>query len=368
MSDFTEVKSNFAALIWSELSHFRYNCSTLTPPKDSLSMRKPSNKAINVKKPRKKVKSKKNRTLLWVFGIIFVAIISFIAYLFSTVSSPKIVYIPQGSVFKSIAHLQKDGVNLHKIDAFILRFIGQPQQGWIEVKEPKMSRIGFLYYLTTAKAVSRAVTLIPGETTEMFLRQMAEDLSLNNDKLHEAYEKHARLKEGNFVPETYSIPNEISEEKLIVHLLNESDKKMKKLAMKYHLDSESQKWLQIVTKSSVIQKEAASISDMPYVSSVIDNRIKKGMRLQMDGTLNYGEFSHQKVTAARIRTDKTPYNTYKNKGLPLYPVCNVSKEAIDAAVNPAHTDYLYFVRGKNGEHVYSSYFSTHHKNIVNATK
>jgi UPF0755 protein len=107
---------------------------------------------------------------------------------------------------------------------------------------------------------------------------------------------------------------------------------------------------------------------MPYVSSVIDNRIKEGMRLQMDGTLNYGEFSHQKVTAHRIRTDKTPYNTYKNKGLPRYPVCNVSKEAIDAALNPKQTDYLYFVRGKNGEHIYSSYFSTHRKNIVNATK
>ncbi|PHM17390.1 MAG: aminodeoxychorismate lyase [Sulfuricurvum sp. PD_MW2] len=295
-------------------------------------------------------------------------IVSFITYLLSTVTSPKIVYIPQGSVFKSISHLQKDGVNLYKMDAFILRMLGQPQQGWIEIKEPKMTRIEYLYLLTTAKAISRAVTLIPGETTEIFLRQMADELSLDIDKLHEAYDKHARLKEGNFVPETYSIPNEISEEKLIVHLLNESDKKMKKLAKQYHMDAKSQKWLQIVTKSSVIQKEAASIADMPFVSSVIDNRIKKGMRLQMDGTLNYGEYSHQKVTAARIRNDKTPYNTYKNKGLPLYPVCNVSKEAVDAAINPARTDYLYFVRGKNGEHVYSSYFSTHHKNIVNATK
>lgn len=331
-------------------------------------MRKPSTKAINVKKPRKKMKSKKNKTLLWVFGIILVMIVSFITYLLSTVTSPKIVYIPQGSVFKSISHLQKDGVNLYKMDAFILRMLGQPQQGWIEIKEPKMTRIEYLYLLTTAKAISRAVTLIPGETTEIFLRQMADELSLDIDKLHEAYDQHARLKEGNFVPETYSIPNEISEEKLIVHLLNESDKKMKKLAKQYHMDAESQKWLQIVTKSSVIQKEAASVADMPFVSSVIDNRIKKGMRLQMDGTLNYGEYSHQKVTAARIRNDKTPYNTYKNKGLPLYPVCNVSKEAIDAAINPARTDYLYFVRGKNGEHIYSSYFSTHHKNIVNATK
>ncbi|MBV5320751.1 MAG: endolytic transglycosylase MltG [Sulfuricurvum sp.] len=321
-----------------------------------------------MKKPRKKVKVKKSRTLLWVFGIILVTIISFMIYLFSTVTSPKIVYIPQGSVFKSISHLQSEGVNVHKIDAFILRFLGQPQQGWIDVKEVQMSRLEYLYTLTTAKAVSRAVTIIPGETTEIFLRQVAEDLSLDIGKLREAYDLHARHKEGNFVPETYSIPNDFSEENLIVHLLNLSDKKMKEMASEYNLQPDSDKWLQIVTKASVIQKEAASLSDMPYVSSVIDNRIKKGMRLQMDGTLNYGEYSHQKVTARRIRTDTTPYNTYKNKGLPTSPVCNVSKEAIDAALHPKHTDYLYFVRGKNGEHVYSSYFSTHHQNIVNATK
>lgn len=295
-------------------------------------------------------------------------IVSFMTYLFSTVTSPKIVYIPQGSVFKSIAHLQDEGVNLYKIDAFILRLLGQPQQGWIDLKEEKTSRIEYLYKLTTAKAATRAITLIPGETTVIFLRQLSDELSLDMDLLQRAYEKHAPYKEGSFVPDTYSIPNAISEEKLIVHLLNESDEKMRRWANEYKKPYNKEKWLQIVTKASVIQKEAASLSDMPFVSSVIDNRIKKGMRLQMDGTLNYGEYSHQKVTARRIRTDKTPYNTYKNKGLPAFPVCNVSKDAIHAALYPKQTDYLYFVRGKNGEHVYSSYFSTHHQNIVNATK
>ncbi|HLD22881.1 MAG TPA: endolytic transglycosylase MltG [Sulfuricurvum sp.] len=288
-------------------------------------------------------------------------------YLLSSVTSPKIVYIPQGSVFKSISHLQGEGVNLYKMDAFILRLLGQPQQGWIDIKEEKMSRIEYLYRLTTAKAATREITLIPGETTIVFLEQLSEALSLDKDRLVSAYEIHAPYKEGNFVPDTYSIPNGISEEDLILHLLNESDKKMQHWAEEFNIRYEKEKWLRIVTKASVIQKEAASVSDMPYVSSVIDNRIKAGMRLQMDGTLNYGEFSHQKVTARRIRTDRTPYNTYKNKGLPQYPVCNVSKEAIAAALSPARTDYLYFVRGKNGEHIYSSYFSTHRKNIVNAT-
>ncbi len=295
-------------------------------------------------------------------------ITSFMSYLFSTVTSPKIVYIPKGSVFKSIAHLQDEGVNLYTIDAFILRLIGHPQQGWIDLREEKMSRIEYLYRLTTAKAATRQVTLIPGETTVIFLEQLAKELSLDKAALSSAYERHATYKEGNFVPETYSIPNEIDEEKLILHLLAESEKQMKNWAEAYKIAYSKENWLPIVTKASVIQKEASSVADMPLVSSVIDNRIKKGMRLQMDGTLNYGEYSHQKVTARRIRTDKTPYNTYKNKGLPRDPVCNVSREAIDAALRPARTDYLYFVRGKNGEHVYSSYFSTHRQNIVNATK
>ncbi|HEX5623387.1 MAG TPA: endolytic transglycosylase MltG [Sulfuricurvum sp.] len=295
-------------------------------------------------------------------------ILSFIVYLFTTVTSPKIVYIPQGSVFKSISHLQDEGVNLYKIDALILRLIGDPQQGWIDLKEEKFSRIAYLYRLTTAKAATRTITLIPGETTSVFLKQIAQQLSLDEKKLKQEYDNAAKAPEGMFVPDTYSIPKEIDEAKIIAFLLEQSENKRRKLSMELLGEYDEAKWLQLVTLASVIQKEAASVEDMPMVSSVIQNRIKKKMRLQMDGTLNYGEYSHQKVTAARIRSDKTSYNTYKHRGLPDFPVCNVSEEALKAALHPNKTDYLYFVRGKNGEHIYTSYFSTHHKNIVNATK
>jgi UPF0755 protein len=329
---------------------------------------KPSIKATKTKKIIKKRNVKKVRSLKWIFLIILLIIFSFISYLFSTVTSPKIVYIPQGSVFKSISYLQKEGVNLYKIDAIILRIIGNPQQGWIDIKDEKLSRLEYLYRLTTAKAANRQITLIPGETTIVFLEQLSKELDLDLDKLRNAYEKHTSASEGNFIPDTYSISNEINEEDIILFLLKESEKRMKQWSIELTGEYNKNKWLQIVTKASVIQKEAASEADMPLVSSVIDNRLKKGMRLQMDGTLNYGEYSHQKVTAKRIRTDRTPYNTYKNKGLPKDPVCNVGKSAVRAALHPVRSDYLYFVRGKNGEHVYSSYFSTHHKNIVNATK
>jgi UPF0755 protein len=225
-----------------------------------------------------------------------------------------------------------------------------------------------LYKLTTAKAATHTITLIPGETTTVFLEQIAQQLTLDSTKLKEAYADAAQTNEGLFVPDTYSVPKSINEVKLIEFLLKESHEKQKKFSIKLLGNYDESKWLQLVTLSSVIQKEAASVEDMPMVSSVIQNRLKKNMRLQMDGSLNYGKYSHQKVTAARIRSDVTTYNTYKHRGLPDSPVCNVSYEALDAAIHPKQTDYLYFVRGKNGEHIYTSYFSTHHKNIVNATK
>lgn len=259
-------------------------------------------------------------------------------------------------------------MNLYAADALILRVLGQPQQGWIDLKEEKLTRVEYLYKLTTAKAATHTVTLIPGETTAVFLEQIAQQLSLDAIKLKEAYADATKISEGMLVPDTYSIPKSINEEKLIEFLLKESIDKQKELSKKLLGYYDEAKWLQLVTLASVIQKEAASVEDMPMVSSVIQNRLKKNMRLQMDGTLNYGKYSHQKVTASRIRSDKTSYNTYKHRGLPEFPVCNVSKEALDAALNPRRTDYLYFVRGKDGEHIYTSYFSTHHKNIVNATK
>jgi len=107
---------------------------------------------------------------------------------------------------------------------------------------------------------------------------------------------------------------------------------------------------------------------MPIVSSVIHNRLKKGMRLQMDGTLNYGKYSHIKVTPKRIREDNTTYNTYLHKGIPLFPVCNVSDNAILAAIFPATTKYLYFMKSSKGTHDFSCNYSTHLKYIKHATK
>ena len=297
-----------------------------------------------------------------------ITLLSFMYYLVQPIKTPKVLYIPKGSINQIISQLQDKNYDVCKLDAFLLRFIGSPQSGWINMGSTLNTKADFLYKLTRAKAALRNVTLIPGETTYIFLEQLATNLGLNREKLQEEFNRQSPIEEGAFVPNTYKIPIGISEKELMNLLLHTSIKQMKEMSFKIFGTYNEKKWFRYVTIASIIQKESANNKEMPIVSSVIYNRLKKGMKLQMDGTLNYGEYSHVKVTAKRITKDKSIYNTYLHSGLPTIPVCNVSKEAIMAAIFPAKTNYLYFMKSKNGTHDFTCNYSTHLRNIKRATK
>ena len=149
-------------------------------------------------------------------------------------------------------------------------------------------------------------------------------------------------------------------------LIEESEKKYKEISEKIYGNYNKKQWLNVLITASIIQKEAANSEEMPIVSSVIVNRLKKGMPLQMDGTLNYGKYSHIKVTPERIKTDTSRFNTYKYKGLPLSPIGAVSLDAILAAIKPAKTDYLYFMKNSEGVHDFTNSYKSHRKNIKKA--
>ena len=293
---------------------------------------------------------------------------SFIYYLSQPIETQKVLYIPKGSINQIIAQLQKKNYDVSKLDAFLLRFIGSPQSGWINMGTTYNSRADFLYKLTTAKAALRDITLIPGETTYIFLNQLANNLHLSRQKLQEEFDKQSPLAEGVFVPNTYKIPLGISEKELISLLLKVSLQKMQAMSRKIFGSYNEKKWFRYVTIASIIQKESANNKEMPLVSSVIYNRLKKGMKLQMDGSLNYGKYSHMKITSKRIRNDRSLYNTYIHNGIPAVPVCNVSTQAIQAAIFPAKSNYLYFMKSKKGTHDFTCNYSTHLRNIRRATK
>ncbi len=311
---------------------------------------------------------KKSTIIVWILEIVLLMALSFMYYLNQKVVTSKVLHIPQGSIGKIIAHLGKRNEAVYTFDKYILSFIGLPQSGWIQLGTTELTKADFLYKITTSKAALKEVTLIPGETTFVFFNQLSEELNLDTKKLRHYLNKYSTLKEGAFVPETYSLPTGIDEKETILILLNFANKKFKQYSSKIFGTYNEKKWFHYVTLASVIQKEAASVDDMKMVASVVQNRLKKGMKLQMDGSLNYGKYSHTKVTARRIREDKTHFNTYKYKGIPDYPVCNVSFDAIKAAIFPAKSEYLYFVKNKKGGHSYARYYSTHVKNIHNGKK
>ena len=244
--------------------------------------------------------------------------------------------------------------------------MGSPQSGWIHIGKNELNRIDFLYKLTNAKAVINKVTLIPGETSEIFFEVLAKELKLDSSKLAKYYKTFSPYPEAGIYADTYYVPYGIKEKHLMNFLVRESEKKYREFSEKIYGNYDQKQWLKVLVMASIIQKEAANNEEMPLVSSVIHNRLKKGMPLQMDGTLNYGKYSHIKVTPGRIKDDNSTFNTYKHKGLPPSPIGAVSISAIKAAIKPAKTKHLYFMKNKDGVHDFSDSFKAHRKNVKKA--
>ncbi len=284
-------------------------------------------------------------------------------YLAIPMQSEKIVFIPKGSTKGIIAHLQHKGYKLSAIDAYFLRLIGKPQSGWIELPSQTLSKAAFLYALTTSKAAMKSVTLIPGETNYFFLREIAKTFHFDIEEIEQLYAKYAPYSDGVIFADTYSLPYHANPDYIIHTLVTQSLEKHKALANNLLGYYDEKKWFQIIAKASIIQKEAANITEMPFVASVIDNRIAKNMPLQMDGALNYDKYAHIRITPDRIRNDTSEFNTYKYSGIPNTPSGSVSIEAIKAAIHPAKTNYLYFMRNKSGTHDFVASYQEHLKNI-----
>jgi len=303
------------------------------------------------------------RMVEWVTNIILLILISLIFYTTIPIKTEKKIYIPKGSVSNIITQLTKNGYILNTIDKYILVLMGKPKYGWISISDTELNRIDFLHQLITAKTKMVNITLIPSETTTIFLDAISKQLSLDKSKLNYFLKIFSPYQEAGIYPDTYSIPLGINEKDLIKFLVSQSNKKYEELSKKIYGKYSVKKWNRIMTIASIIQKEAGTIKEMPLVASVIYNRLKKNMRLQMDGTLNYGKYSHIKITRKRIKEDKSRFNTYKYRGLPPYPVSSVSIDAIKASIKPAKTDYLYFIKNAKGEHDFSRTYKQHREYI-----
>lgn len=174
-----------------------------------------------------------------------------------------------------------------------------------------------------------------------------------------SYRSNPNSLEGYLYPATYNIAVNTSATDQISAMLDSfGSVVMPKLPPEYQ---HSSKLNDLITLASIVEKEANTTEDRKLVASVFYNRLKLGMKLESDVTVNYAT-GKSETSASDIAVD-SPYNTYKVAGLPLGPICNPGLDAILATLNPAQTAYLFFIADNNGTIRLAMTLEEHQANI-----
>ncbi len=174
--------------------------------------------------------------------------------------------------------------------------------------------------------------------------------------------------EGYLFPDTYLLPKNTTIDQIIKQMRDNFTTKYDGILPK---NTQSYTQEQILTVASLVEREAKFPEDRPLVASVIYNRLQNAMPLQIDATIQYalGYQTDEKtwwkknVTAADLQLN-SPYNTYKQVGLPPAPIANPGLPSLEAAVNPAKTDYLFYVSDKSGHNHYETTLDQHNADIL----
>jgi UPF0755 protein len=189
------------------------------------------------------------------------------------------------------------------------------------------------------------------------------ELSQDKEFVKHLLNKEYTSLEGFLFPDTYMLPPE-SNEKTLLELMVKNFYKNLPANFENILKHNGFNFYQGVILASIIQKETYKDEEYPIVASVFYNRLKKHMKLQSDPTVIYGidNFTGN-IKKIHLKDKNNPYNTYVFNGLPPTPICNPSKKALDAVVNPAKTNFLYFVSDNQGNHIFSKTYKEHKKNV-----
>jgi len=164
--------------------------------------------------------------------------------------------------------------------------------------------------------------------------------------------------EGYLFPDTYYFPRGITAKGIIEKMVDsfkavftdEWKNRAREIGLSPH---------DTVTLASIIEKETGDPAERPIIASVFHNRLKKRMRLESDPTVIYGIEDFDGNITRRHLSTPTPYNTYVIRGLPPGPIANPGRAALEAALFPAQTEYLFFVSKKDGTHYFSSNIKDH---------
>jgi UPF0755 protein len=173
--------------------------------------------------------------------------------------------------------------------------------------------------------------------------------------------------EGAILPDTYEVTRGEDRAKVMQQMTEAQGKVLAQLWAQRRPDLPYKTPEEAVTMASIVEKETGLPAERPRVAAVFVNRLKSGIRLESDPTVIYGVSQGRPlgrgITASEL-AHETPYNTYRVAGLPPTPIANPGRASLEAVLNPAQTNDLYFVADGSGGHVFTSSFAEHQKNVA----
>jgi UPF0755 protein len=163
--------------------------------------------------------------------------------------------------------------------------------------------------------------------------------------------------EGYLYPDTYDLPPLMTASAVIHRQLDNFERRVwTGLGKPKNLH-------RAIIIASMVELEVARDEERPIVAGVIENRLAKGMPLQIDAAINYGIQKWRPLTYADYRSVDSPYNLYRHKGLPPGPICSPSIKSIEAAIKPAKHKYLYYVALPSGRSLFAETYPQHLANV-----
>ena len=217
---------------------------------------------------------------------------------------------------------------------------------------------GCRFALPEGYSIFQAAELL--ERQEIFGRE-AFLKACRNRELLKGLGIEANSAEGYLMPGTYLISPKLDENGLVATMVKNFQVKVS--ALEQEIAASGFTLHQVVILASMIEKEALSSEEKPLIASVFHNRLRIGMPLQSDPTAIYGLRAFGGTVTKQDLRRPSPYNTYRIKGLPVGPIGNPGIDAIRAAIQPASTDYLYFVARNNGTHQFSRTLKEHNQGV-----
>ena len=174
--------------------------------------------------------------------------------------------------------------------------------------------------------------------------------------------------EGSLAPDTYAVKPGVARDAVLAEMSTAQERILTAAWEARPFDLPYRTPQDALIMASIVEKETGVAEERPTVASVFVNRLRDGMRLETDPTVIYGITEGREVLERGLKRSelqkKTPWNTYQIDGLPKTPIANPGKAAIEAALNPASTDYLFFVADGTGGHAFATTLADHNANVA----